>query len=303
MIQRLYYFDSTLDFEEVDVRKILRPMSHSKYIKDPDYDYMLFINRKEGLVPLSSLAKEDSKTVLSSNVRLLKGRNVRLGKPKTFVRDKGRMVAVGGSRSPSGDQIKIIRAPKLVKILPMEKQLPFRMDSEYANFAASAIPDMKKISKKVDIRVLKKMKRLQDLENRPLQEKLSDGNQSIVNHLYDKLNPSTATEKNIEMPKKKPEINTGESNSEEKENIEEEDSDQDEVGFGTADKAPIHNEWANNRTKGQMPIGKFNQMILSPLGQKIRIFGLDSLRTFIQTLNLSSNSSILRLLSLSRSRV
>ena len=261
----------------MDVRKILRPMSHSKYIKDPDYDYMLFINRKEGLVPLSSLAKEDSKTVLSSNVRLLKGRNVRLGKPKTFVRDKGRMVAVGGSRSPSGDQIKIIRAPKLVKILPMEKQLPFRMDSEYANFAASAIiPDLKKISKKVDIRVLKKMKRLQDLENRPLQEKLSDGNQSIVNHLYDKLNPSTtATEKNIEIPKKKPEINSGEINSEEKENIEKEDSDQEEVGFGTADKAPIHNEWANNRTKGQMPIGKINSnnILISKINydQKLKV--------------------------------
>ena len=46
-----------LDFEEIDARKILRPMSHAKYIKDPDYDYMVYINRKEGLVPLSSLCK------------------------------------------------------------------------------------------------------------------------------------------------------------------------------------------------------------------------------------------------------
>ena len=73
-------------------------MSHAKYIKDPDYDYMVFINRKEGLVPLSSLCKEDSKTVMSSNVKLLKGRNVRLGKPRMFVKDSGRMVAIGGSR-------------------------------------------------------------------------------------------------------------------------------------------------------------------------------------------------------------
>ena len=89
---------SGLDFEEVDARKILKPMSHAKYIKDPDYDYMVFINRKEGLVPLSSLCKEDSKTVMSSNVKLLKGRNVRLGKPRMFVKDSGRMVAIGGSR-------------------------------------------------------------------------------------------------------------------------------------------------------------------------------------------------------------
>ena len=37
-----------LDFDEVDVRKILRPLSHSKYIKEPDYDHMVFISRREG---------------------------------------------------------------------------------------------------------------------------------------------------------------------------------------------------------------------------------------------------------------
>ena len=65
------------------------------------------------------------------------------------------MVAIGGSRSKSGFGIKVIRPPKLVKILPMEKMLPFQVDSEYALFAASAIPDLKKMSKRVDIRVLK----------------------------------------------------------------------------------------------------------------------------------------------------
>ena len=34
------------------------------------------------------------------------------------------------------------------------------------------------------------MKRLQDFENRPLAEKLERCSQSIVNHLYDKFNPS-----------------------------------------------------------------------------------------------------------------
>ena len=39
---------SGLDFDEIDVRKILRPLSHAKYIKEPDYDHMVFINRREG---------------------------------------------------------------------------------------------------------------------------------------------------------------------------------------------------------------------------------------------------------------
>ena len=60
------------EVEEIDARKILRPTSHSKYIHQPAYDSVVFITRRNGLVPLSSLCK-DSKTVLSSNVRLLQG--------------------------------------------------------------------------------------------------------------------------------------------------------------------------------------------------------------------------------------
>ena len=67
-------------------------------LQEPEYDHMVFINRREGLVPLSSLCKDDVKSVMSSNVKLLKGRNVRLGKPRIFVKDNGRLVAVGGSR-------------------------------------------------------------------------------------------------------------------------------------------------------------------------------------------------------------
>ena len=66
--------------------------------QEPDFDHMVFINRREGLVPLSSLCKEDVKSIMSSNVKLLKGRNVRLGKPRIFVKDSGRLVAIGGSR-------------------------------------------------------------------------------------------------------------------------------------------------------------------------------------------------------------
>ena len=89
------------------------------------------------------------------------------------------MCILGGSRSTLGFGIRVIRAPKLVKILPMEKMLPFKIDSEFAQFATTAIPDLAKLSKRVDIRILKKMQRLQSLENRPLQEKLADGQQSI----------------------------------------------------------------------------------------------------------------------------
>ena len=67
-------------------------------LQEPEYDHMVFINRREGLVPLSSLCQDDVKSVMSSNVKLLKGRNVRLGKPRIFVKDNGRLVAVGGSR-------------------------------------------------------------------------------------------------------------------------------------------------------------------------------------------------------------
>ena len=140
-----------LDFEEIDARKILKPLSHAKYIKEPEYDHMVYINRREGLVPLSSLCKEDAKSVMSSNVKLLKGRNVRLGKPRVFVKENGRLVAIGGSRDPRGAGIKVLKAPKLVKILPMERMLPFEMDEEYAAFAVQAVPDLPK-TKRVDIR-------------------------------------------------------------------------------------------------------------------------------------------------------
>ena len=52
---------------------------------------------------------------------------------------------------PQGNGIRVVKAPKLVKILPMEKMLPFEIDHEYADFAVKAIPDLSKLSKKVRI--------------------------------------------------------------------------------------------------------------------------------------------------------
>merc|ERR1712227_304600 len=105
---------------------------------------------------------------MSSNVKLLKGRNVRLGKPRIFVKDNGRLVAVGGSRDAQGNGIRVVKAPKLVKILPMEKMLPFEIDQEYADFAVRAIPDLSKLSKKIGIRDIKRIKRFEALENQDL---------------------------------------------------------------------------------------------------------------------------------------
>ena len=59
-----------MQLEEVAASKILRTFSHAKYIKNPEYSSVVYINRKDGLVPLSSLCKE-SKTVMCKNLRLL----------------------------------------------------------------------------------------------------------------------------------------------------------------------------------------------------------------------------------------
>ena len=246
-----------LDFEEVDARKILKPFSHGKYIKEPDYDHMVYINRREGLVPLSSLCKEDAKSVMSANVKLLKGRNVRLGKPRVFVKENGRLVAIGGSRDPAGKGIQVLRAPKLVKILPMERMLPFEMDREYAAFAVSAIPDIPK-SKRVDIRVLKRLERQKELE-KTVQKPVSEN--SIVKHLWDKLGNNPDSEE-LEITVEKPKTIEGPQVDDAKEvsdKVTDEITDEiDEVPepkeFEVGPDAKVHNEWSNPRTKGKMPI-------------------------------------------------
>ncbi len=83
-----------------------------------------FIFRRNGLVPLSSLCK-DASTVLPTNVKFISGRNVRLGKPGLYVKDSGRILAIGGSRQKPADPIypnvspahsfKVVNVPRLVK--------------------------------------------------------------------------------------------------------------------------------------------------------------------------------------------
>ena len=95
-ISLIFFWELSCATTQKNERKGLRIKSFD--LQEPEYDHMVFINRREGLVPLSSLCKDDVKSVMSSNVKLLKGRNVRLGKPRIFVKDNGRLVAVGGSR-------------------------------------------------------------------------------------------------------------------------------------------------------------------------------------------------------------
>ena len=80
-----------LHFEEVDIRKILKLGSHTKYIKRPDHSSVVYINRMNGLVPLSTLYK-DAKTLMSTIVSLLAGRNVRMEKKTEMPRGADRMV-------------------------------------------------------------------------------------------------------------------------------------------------------------------------------------------------------------------
>ena len=137
---------------EIDARKILRPYSHDKYIKHPDDNPVVYIQRRHGLVPLSTLSKQ-SRTLVPGSVQLLRRRNHTLGRPGHFVRDGGRLVGVGGTRSKSESRVRIHTLPTFERRRPGVMTL-FRVDTEFAKFAAGAV----KIEPcaKVDIRQLKK---------------------------------------------------------------------------------------------------------------------------------------------------
>ncbi len=185
---------------------------------------------------------------------------MRLGKPRIFVKDSGRLVAVGGSRNPEGSGIHVIKAPKLVKILPMEKMLPFEIDDEYAKFAASAIPNLSKMSKKVDIRDLKRLAKMQALENRDLGTVLKDENRKIVHHIIDKLSskdPKDEQNEDEKLVKNKEDLDEIHINDKTEMEIvsqEETEKSADSEEFAMAPNDKVHNEWSNEGTRGKMPI-------------------------------------------------
>ena len=120
---------------------------------------MIFVNRREGLVPFTSLFREH-----------VKGSNINVEKPRIFV-------------NPDC----VVKAPKLIRSLPGKKTVPFKIDKEHAIFAVKAIPNLSKFSKKIDVRDLKRIKRMESLENGDLNTFLKKSNKTIANHLLEKL--------------------------------------------------------------------------------------------------------------------
>eukprot|EP00095_Tigriopus_kingsejongensis_P009626 maker-scaffold94_size379870-snap-gene-0.12 protein:Tk09626 transcript:maker-scaffold94_size379870-snap-gene-0.12-mRNA-1 annotation:"hypothetical protein L798_11659" len=210
------------DFEEVDARDILHPFSHDKYIHPPLYDSVVFIERRTGLVPLSSLCPEAT-TVMSSNVQLLSGRNVRLGKPALFVSDQGRLLAVGGSRGQN-TQFHIQTVPELAK----EPEPPahvqgFAMDADYVSFALKALADLPaprptpSPPQRVDVRELKRRERLEE------ERKAALTRRDVINQTYEKVIGSQLGLDSEE----------GEEESEDGENTD-------------PNRGPIHHAWKDN---------------------------------------------------------
>ncbi|CAB4060408.1 unnamed protein product [Lepeophtheirus salmonis] len=154
-----------LDFKEIDAQLILRPFSHDKYIQQPEYNSVVYINRRKGMVPLSSLGK-DCQSVLSKH---------------------GRVIAIGGSRNKENDSLKVIPVPDIKSRLARSQSsldfIPFYMDEEFTSFAVGAIYSPKK-KPKIDIRTWKKMKK-NESDKVDLKEVLRK--KSIVDHVYDKM--------------------------------------------------------------------------------------------------------------------
>ena len=201
---------SGISFEEKDARAILRPYSLHKYIQEPSYKSVVYICRRNGIVPLFSLCSKDSKTVLSSNVKLLQGRNVQLGRPQVFVRDNdGRMLAVGGTRrTDGGDVSQVVTVPRL-HAEERDECPPFVMDSEYAKHALQAINVPKKLvqeaaasSRRVDIRTLKKMEKSK-VEERNRVKAMSGS--ELISHLFGKVT-AQAEDEEMKENEEEPEI-------------------------------------------------------------------------------------------------
>ena len=160
---------------EIDAWKILRPYSHDKYIKHPDDNPVVYIQRRHGLVPLSTLSRQ-SRTLVPGSVQLLRRRNLTLGRPGHFVKDGGRLVGVGGTRSKTHTGVRIHTLPSFERRRPGLMKSPFMMDKEFAKFSVGAVTIAPCV--KVDIRQLKRNEVStqahidKELENKPLLDKM-----------------------------------------------------------------------------------------------------------------------------------
>ena len=159
---------------EIDAWKILRPFSHDKYIKHPDHNPVVFIQRRHGLVPLSSLSRQ-TRPMVPGSVQLLRRRNHVLGRPGHFVKDGGRLLGVGGTRSKTEARVRIHTLPTFERRRP-GVMTPFVMDKEFARFSVGAGTIAPPV--KVGIRPLKrnegnaKAQIDKELENKHLLDKM-----------------------------------------------------------------------------------------------------------------------------------
>ena len=197
---------------EIEAWKILRPYSHDKYIKQPESSQTVFIQRKHGLVPLSTLCRQ-SKTSIPSNVHLLKRRNHNLGKPAHFIKDGNRLLGVGGTRNKFSVNIKIHALPTFEKFKP--KMTPFVMDAEFANIAVLALKNNHQ--PKIDIRQLKRNKTLEDkeavskLEDKSLLDKMlfkmkhAEDSKELVGDDFSSMMESYKEKRKVKTTEDKPE--------------------------------------------------------------------------------------------------
>ena len=111
--------------------------------------------QKESCVGNSTCLCPASETLMPTKPEALTQRNNNFGKPKLFVQDKGRLLAVGGSRIKSVIQyeslskpIRIIRPPRLPvvdeegRIVDKDLQeefVPFQMSEDYVRLAVRAL--------------------------------------------------------------------------------------------------------------------------------------------------------------------
>ena len=152
---------------------------------------------QEGLVPLSSLSREPRSLLLSSSPRLLAGRNLTLGKPGVtqwhvqlgvptndsaghYVRQDGRLVAVGGTRNKTNSAVKIVKVPSFGK--ETNKMPLFVIDDEMASFACSTIRPPAS-GRRVDIR---QVKVIRAREQAALEARIS-GKESFLDKMIIKL--------------------------------------------------------------------------------------------------------------------
>jgi hypothetical protein len=118
--------------------------------------------------------------VLASSPRLLAGRNLTLGKPGHYVKQDGRLVAVGGTRTKTSSAVKIVKVPAFER--DTDRMPLFALDEEMAEFAVSAVR-RPAAGLRVDIR---ERKRVQAQEREAVAGRVAGG-RTLIDRMLIKL--------------------------------------------------------------------------------------------------------------------